>query len=114
MAIAAAAAIIYAIHLYNKTLYHNSTLSGKDWVLELLNCHPECICCDLGVRKHILKALIAYLENIGHTHSWYVTLKEQLSTFLYKCITGLSIWHVGERFQHSNDTISQYVFLVHH
>ncbi|KJA21135.1 hypothetical protein HYPSUDRAFT_120827, partial [Hypholoma sublateritium FD-334 SS-4] len=24
------------------------------------------------------------------------------------CVTGLSIWHIGERFQQSNDTISKY------
>jgi hypothetical protein len=109
---AAAAAVIYAAPLYDKTPYHTSALSGEAWVLELINGHPERICCELGVHKHIFEALIAYLENIGHTHSRYVTLEEQLAIFLYKCVTRLSIRHVGEQFQHSNDTISQYVFLV--
>jgi hypothetical protein len=73
---AAAAAVIYAAPLYDKTPYHTSALSGEAWVLELINGHPERICCELGVHKHIFEALIAYLENIGHTHSRYVTLEE--------------------------------------
>ena len=97
---AAAAAVVYAAPLYDKTPYRTSALSGEDWVLELINCHQERIHCELGVHKHIFQALIAYLENIGHTHSRYVTLEEQLAIFLYKCVT--------------NDTISQYIFLVHH
>ena len=88
---AAAAAVVYAAPLYDKTPYHTSALSGEDWVLELINGHQERIRCELGVHKHIFQALIAYLENIGHTHSQYVTLKEQLAIFLYKCVTGLSI-----------------------
>jgi hypothetical protein len=111
---AAAAAMIYAAPLYDKTPYHTSALSGEDWVRELINGHPGRIRCELGVHKHIFQALISYLENIGHTHSRYVTLEEQLSIFLYKCVTGLSVRHVGERFQRSNDTISRYVFLAHH
>jgi hypothetical protein len=110
---AAAAAVVYAAPLYDKTPYHTSALSGEDWVLELINGHPGRIRNELGVHKHIFRALIAYLENIGHTHSRYVTLEEQLAIFLYKCVTGLSIRHVGERFQRSNDTISRYIFLVH-
>jgi hypothetical protein len=36
-------------------------------------------------------------------------LEEQLAIFLYACVTGLSVRHLGERFQRSNDTISKYV-----
>ena len=113
MAVVAAAAIVYAVPLYNKTPYHTSALSGEAWVQELINGHPECISCELRVHKHVFHALIAYLKNIGHTHSIYVTIEEQLSTFLYKCVTRLSIWHVGKLFQGSNDTISWYVFSAH-
>jgi hypothetical protein len=111
---AATAALVYAAPLYDKTPYHTSALSGEEWVKELINGHPERIRCELGVHKHVFQALIAYLKNIGHSHSRYVTTKEQLSIFLYKCVTGLSVWHVGEHFQCSNDTISQYIFLAHH
>ncbi|KIO14450.1 hypothetical protein M404DRAFT_90975, partial [Pisolithus tinctorius Marx 270] len=44
----------------------------------------------------------------GHKNSKFVTLEEQLTIFLYTCVTGLTIRHVGERFQRSNDTISRY------
>jgi hypothetical protein len=107
-------AITFATPLYAKTPYHTSALSGENWVLELINGHPECIHCELEVHKHTFRALVAYLENIGHTHSQIVTLEEQLAIFLYKCITGLSVQHVGEWFQHFNDIISQCVFLVPH
>jgi hypothetical protein len=36
-------------------------------------------------------------------------LEEQLAIFLYACVTGLSVRHLGEHFQRSNDTISKYV-----
>lgn len=29
--------------------YHTSALTGEAWVLELLNGHPDCIQCKLGV-----------------------------------------------------------------
>ena len=49
------------------------------------------------------------LRRHGHEASTNVSLEEQLAIFLYTCVTGLSIRHVGERFQRSNDTISRYV-----
>ena len=105
----AAAALVYASPLYDKTPYHTSALSGEAWVLELINGHPERIRCELGVHLHVFRALIAYLQNIGHSNSRNVTLEEQLAIFLYKCVTGLSVRHVGERFQRANETICQYV-----
>ncbi|KIM61587.1 hypothetical protein SCLCIDRAFT_54529, partial [Scleroderma citrinum Foug A] len=44
----------------------------------------------------------------GHEASTNVSLEEQLAIFLYTWVTGLSIRHVGERFQRSNDMISRY------
>ncbi|KIN97277.1 hypothetical protein M404DRAFT_135861, partial [Pisolithus tinctorius Marx 270] len=44
----------------------------------------------------------------GHSNSKFVTLEEQLAIFLYTCVTGLTVRHVGEHFQWSNDTISRY------
>lgn len=115
MAVVAAAtpALVYAAPLHDKIPYHTSALSGEEWVQELINDHPEHIHCELGVHKDIFKALIANLRNIGHSHSQYVMIEEQLSIFFYKCITGLSIWHVGQHFQHFNDTISQYEYFWH-
>ncbi|KAJ8581084.1 hypothetical protein M405DRAFT_752331 [Rhizopogon salebrosus TDB-379] len=52
------------------------------------------------------------LHALGYSNSRFVSLEEQLTIFLYTSVTGLSIRHVGERFQHSNETISWRV-LVH-
>ncbi|KIK22780.1 hypothetical protein PISMIDRAFT_48951, partial [Pisolithus microcarpus 441] len=41
-------------------------------------------------------------------HSKHITLEEQVSIFLYTCVTGLLTRHVSERFQQSNGTISKY------
>jgi hypothetical protein len=91
--------------------YHTSALSGEEWVIELIVGHPERIRCELGVHADVFQALITELRDLGHTNSRYVSLEEQLSIFLYTCVTGLTIRHVGERFQRSNDTISRYAFI---
>ena len=41
------------------------------------------------------------------TDSQYITLEEQLAIFLYGCVTGLSVHHLGERFQRANDTVAK-------
>jgi len=88
--------------------YHTSALTGEEWVIELIVGHPERIRCELGVRADVFQALVTELHALGHTNSRYVSLEEQLAIFLYTCVTGLTIRHVGERFQRSNDTISRY------
>lgn len=103
---AAQAVVEYATPLYIKIPYHTSALSGEAWVLELLNGHPKRIRCELAVHKHIFNSLIEELSTIGLKPSRNVTSEEKLSIFLYKSVTGLSVEHVGERFQRSNDTIS--------
>lgn len=100
------AAVLYASPLYDRTPYHTSALTGEDWVLELLHGHPERIRCELGIRKHVFHLLIDTLKGMGVKRSRDVSLEEQLSIFLYMCITGLSVRHVGERFQRANETIS--------
>jgi len=59
------------------------------------------------MHAHVFEALILALRNLGHGDSRYVSLEEQLAIFLYTSVTGLTIRHVGERFQRSNDTISR-------
>jgi hypothetical protein len=93
--------------LYVKQPYHTSILSGETWVQELLNGHPKRIECELGVTKHVFNQLILELQSMGHTQSRYVSLEEQLAIFLYTSVTGLTVRHVGERFQRSNATISK-------
>jgi len=91
------------------TPYHTSILSGYHWVSELLSGHPDHIRCELGVRKETFIQLVTELRKMGFKDSKFVTLEEQLAIFLYTCVTGLTTQHVGECFQCSNDTISQYV-----
>ena len=55
-------AMEYAQPFYNKTWYYDSALLGITWVMELLAGHPECICKELGVHKHVFHALINTLK----------------------------------------------------
>ena len=95
--------------LYVKEPYHTSALSGEAWVLELLCGHPDQIRTEFGVSIEVFNALIQELRDIGHVSSRYVSLEEQLAIFLYTCVTGMTIRHVGERFQRSNDIVSRSV-----
>ena len=106
------AAIICTEPLYNKIPYHDSALTGAAWVRELLNGHPECIHNELGVHKNVFNTLIKELELAGYVSSKHVYLGEQLAIFLYTCVTGLSLCHVCERFQHSGETVSKYVPII--
>ena len=92
---------------YMKEPYHTSILSGYAWLQELLHGHPERIRTELGVHKEVFHVLIGELRSMGHGDTKYVTLEEQLAIFLYTSVTGLSIRHVGERFQRANGTISK-------
>jgi hypothetical protein len=87
--------------------YHTSALSGQDWVMELILGHPEHMRCELGMRADVFHSLIVELCTLGHANSRYVSLEELLAIFLYTCVMGLTVCHVGERFQRSNDTISK-------
>jgi hypothetical protein len=97
------------LHYHVKEPYHTSILSGYAWLQELLHGHPERIRTELGVHKEVFHALIRLLRSMGHGDTRYVTLEEQLAIFLYISVTGLSIRHVGERFQRANGTISKWV-----
>ena len=87
--------------------YHTSILTGQGWVDELLGGHPERIRTELGMHKDIFLALVSKLRDLGHTDSKYVSLEEQVAIFLYASVTGLTVRHLGERFQRSNETISK-------
>ena len=82
-------------------------MTGEAWVMELLAGHPNRIRCELGVSLEVFLELIHELRQLGHGNSKYVSLEEQLAIFLYMSVTGLTIRHVGERFQRSNETISK-------
>ena len=91
---------------YLKQPWHTSVLTGQMWVIELLAGHPERIRTELGVHKHVFYAIIDELHELGHTDSKFVTLEEQLAIFLYCSVTGLTVRHLGERFQRANDSIT--------
>ena len=92
-------AVTLAIQRADSLPYHTSILSGHGWVLELCNGHPERICMELGVCKEVFQILLEELRQCSYLHSRFVMLEEQLAIFLYICITGLTIRHVGEHFQ---------------
>ena len=75
-------------------------------MMELLAGHPDWIRCELGVSHEVFAELISALREMGYGNSKYVSLEEQLAIFLYASVTGLTIRHLGERFQRSNETIS--------
>jgi hypothetical protein len=95
---------------YEKQPYHTSVLSGYGWVMELLNGHPERIRSELGVHKHVFFKLIEELRLMGYSDGRDVTLEEKLAIFLYACVTGLTVRHLGERFQRANGTITKCLF----
>jgi hypothetical protein len=105
--LAAAASVLQSLYPKDPIPYHTSILTGEAWVSELINGHPERIHCELGVHLHVFQSLLSELRDMGYRRSKFVTLEEQLAIFLYCCITGLTIRHVGERFQRSNETISR-------
>ena len=107
--IVTAAALQYTTPLFNKTPYHTSILTGEGWVHELMTGHPDRIKTELGMWLHVFKHLIFTLRSQGLQRSKHLSLEEQVAIFLYTCVMGLSVQHVGEHFQHSNETISLYV-----
>ena len=91
--------------------YHTSALSGEAWVLELMTGHPDHIRNNLGISLDVFQSLLHVLRSNGCVQSHNgVSVEEQLTIFLYTCVTGLSTCHVGERFQHSSETIARYIF----
>lgn len=96
---------------YIKQPYHTSILTGQGWVDELVYGHPLRIRTELGVSLKVFHALISKLHEMGHGASKHVKLEEQLAIFLYACVTGLPVRHLGERFQRSNETISKYILI---
>ncbi|TFK22000.1 hypothetical protein FA15DRAFT_557985, partial [Coprinopsis marcescibilis] len=76
---------LYASPLYWRQPYHNSKLSGADWVEELINGHPERIWTELGLRLHVFLTFVHELRVLGGLSDSRlgVTVKEQAAIFLY-------------------------------
>jgi hypothetical protein len=92
---------------WSREPYHTSILTGEGWVIELLGGHPDRIRCELGMSLDVFSDLISDLRAMGHGNSRNVSLEEQVAIFLYASVTGLTVRHLGERFQRSNETISR-------
>jgi len=98
--------------LYWKQTYHTSKLTGEEWVKELINGHYDRMWTELGMHVHVFLVFVHELCILcGLNDSRNVGLNEQAAIFLYMYITGMSIRHVAERFQRSNETISKYVWV---
>ena len=110
------AATLYQQANYWQQPYHTSALSGAAWVNKLIHGHPDHIFNELGMQLHVFMSFCAHLQLIcGITTSQNgVTVEEQAAIFLDACVTGLSVQHLRERFQHSNETISMCVCLFLH
>ena len=100
-----------SVALFTKPLripHHTSILTGKAWVLELMNGHPDRMKINFGVSLDMFSALVQVLEHNGIMESRNgVSVEEQLGIFFYTCVTGLSSRLVGERFQRSTETITK-------
>jgi len=111
--VATAGARFYAESIFFKLPYHNSALTGQMWVNELLSGNPRCIKDQLGMGKHVFRKLVKKLFIMTNaSHTWHVDLSEQVAIFLYTIVTNLSNRKVGECFQRSGDTISEYLLAL--
>ena len=81
----------------------------SDRVMELISGHPKCIQNELGMSREVFLQLVSELCTQGCSDTRNIAVEEQLTIFLYILVTGLTIQHVGERFQRANDTISRYI-----
>ena len=106
-------AIVFSKPLFDKTPYHTSILTGKGWVLELLHGHSKWIYTELRVHQHVFHHLVCALQDAGIKWSKYVLVKEKLAIFLYASVTGLLVQHLGEQFQHFNETISKWELFIY-
>ena len=71
--------------------------------------HPANIRKQLGLARHVFMALLRVLKAAGLKPRRHVSAEEQLATFLYLCVTGISNQRSQYHLQRSGDTLSQYV-----
>ena len=106
------ASIMEAIHaterLLNPEPYHTSQLSGRRWVEELKDGHPNRMTDNIGVRPAVFSKLKQELVlKGGLLPSRWIDTSEMLAIFLYQVVTNSAIQKTAERFQRSNKTISK-------
>nr|GMN32328.1 hypothetical protein TIFTF001_050794 [Ficus carica]GMN32350.1 hypothetical protein TIFTF001_050796 [Ficus carica] len=92
---------------------HNSTLTGSQWVAEILNGHEEIIQDLIRMKSDTFRALSDLLgsrELFRPTR--YMNFHEQLFIFLSICAQGATNRHISYLFQHSRETTSHCFFKV--
>jgi len=112
IAVTIIAFVMEAIHaterLLNPEPYHTSQLSGRRWVEELKDGHPDCMADNIGVWPAVFSKLEQELVwKGGLLPSRWVDTSEMLAIFLYQVVTNSTIRKIAERFQRSNETISK-------
>ncbi|PPQ85132.1 hypothetical protein CVT26_004388 [Gymnopilus dilepis] len=91
----------------NPEPYHDSHLSGRGWVDELMEGHRDRMKDNLAFRPTVFRKLGRELvQRGGLVARRWVDTTEQLAIFLYQAVTNNTIQKAGERFQRSNETIS--------
>ena len=80
----------------NAIPYHKFILTGAGWIKGLLEGHPDCIWSKLGVHKLIFRILVAELQNAGYLATRNIMTEKQLVIFIYICVIGFSVHHIGE------------------
>lgn len=82
--------LLYALR-FNKVPQHTSILSGRGWIDELISGHDGQFYNEMGINKHVFRALLYVLRkdaNLGDTR--HVSCEEQLAIFLHYAHRGLS------------------------
>jgi uncharacterized membrane protein len=98
---------IYASR-FDKTPLHTSSLTGDQWIQELIDGHEEQFYNEMGMHNTVFHQLLKLLMREGGLRNTrYVTAQEQLAIFLHYVCQGLSNRALQERFQRSADTISK-------
>jgi len=105
-------AVLASAHMsekvYNKKKYHDSQLTGRAWLDELLQGNESHIRDQSGMAKHVFRRLVKVLiKKKLLRDSIHVTIEGQVAIFLYVVVTNLSNQKVAKRFQRSGDTISR-------
>ena len=98
---AAGAILTYEKH-FNKTAKNTSSLSGQDWIDNLLTRHNEQFYNKFRLCKHIFKSLLLVLSRDASLHgTQYVSAAEHLCIFLQYAHRSLSNRAIQEQFQQS-------------
>ena len=92
---------------FDKTPKNTSILTVRRWLDELLAGHPIRFYDNLGMNKHVFRALVSELgTTAGLYDTQWISAEEQIAIFLYLAVTGVVAQrHLEECFQRSPDTL---------